>query len=572
MRRILFLCLLLIIIAVSGGVCESNAVEWIDCSGEQMKYGKAVAWLNQGTVVAAGLEDPDASVQQYTVLLRMANADDVPEVAEPLPEAVVKGPDGRYSIFYSDLIDAQTAVGIFALDEKVVYAELDQPVYACSEVTFHSWAAPELGFDAFVPFVCGYGNGAAEVAVIDSGLFMHADVRSRVSALGYDYVDSDDDPTNDLFGHGTHVAGIVADCTQGVPVELYPVRVLNASGSGKISNLVNAVYEAVDRGSDIINLSLTSFSESAALDNALLEAVRMGSTVVLAAGNNACNTAEICPAHMMDAGIIVVGSAEGTLDSWERASYSNWGESVDFYAFGSDISSCSRSGGYVMESGTSMAAPHVSAACAMLKVLYPDLSPENIETRLKSVSRNGLLMVLPLVPQTLGFSLSEIFLDTADRIELPLRARPYSAGVSIQYTSSDETIVQIENGALIPKSVGSAVITAECFGFEPSSFIVNVDSVTCTSAELPASLHCLEDEAFANDLSLRHVELPDALISVGTGVFGNCANLSTVRLPESLEEISDGMMNGCEQAVLLVVPGSTSEYSAQNNGWQYIAN
>jgi subtilisin family serine protease len=128
----------------------------------------------------------------------------------------------------------------------------------------------------------------------------------RMTESGYDYVDADDDATNDPFGHGTAVAGILADCTDGAPVGIYPIRVLNASGSGTVSNLVLGIREAIGKGVTVINLSLESGAIRQALDDAILDAVADGITVVVAAGNKGIDTAGVSPAHIDASGAIVL--------------------------------------------------------------------------------------------------------------------------------------------------------------------------------------------------------------------------------------------------------------------------
>ena len=144
-------------------------------------------------------------------------------------------------------------------------------------------------------------------------------------------------------------------------------------------------------GVDVINLSLACESISGALDSAILDAVNAGVTVVAAAGNSNINVSTISPGHLTDPGVLIVGSAEtdGT-----KSSYSNYGESVDVYTYGSVIKCCSKTGGYAYNTGTSMAAPHVSGLAAVLALTHMGITPQETETRICNSGAPSLSLIL----------------------------------------------------------------------------------------------------------------------------------------------------------------------------------
>ena len=72
---------------------------------------------------------------------------------------------------------------------------------------------------------------------------------------GYDFVNDDPDPADDL-GHGTHVAGTIADCTQGLDVKILPVKVLSHQNEGYASNIACGIRYAVNNGAKVINYSI----------------------------------------------------------------------------------------------------------------------------------------------------------------------------------------------------------------------------------------------------------------------------------------------------------------------------
>ena len=251
------------------------------------------------------------------------------------------------------------------------------------------------------------GSSGVIVAVLDTGVayenygsFAQApDLAGTLFVPGYDFVNSDDHPNDDHW-HGTHVTGTIAQTTNnglGVArlafgVSLMPVKVLNAGGTGTVADVVDGIYFAVGNGADIINMSLSGDSNSSTEAEAIGYANDNGVIVVCAAGNEGPTGPDQYPAAY--ATTIAVGA---TGYSETRASYSNTGDYLDIVAPGGDGSY------YVWQEtfagvdhltdfdvwgmqGTSMAAPHVSAAAALLLSMNPDLSHGDVRFILESTA------------------------------------------------------------------------------------------------------------------------------------------------------------------------------------------
>ena len=241
------------------------------------------------------------------------------------------------------------------------------------------------GDGAFTP--SGDGSGV-HAYVIDTGLReSHADFAGRVGS-GFDAVGGG---VNDCNGHGTHVAGTVAGSTYGVAPDaiVHGVRVLGCNGSGTNSGVIagvdwvaaNAIRPAV------ANMSLGG-TPSAALDRAVSNAVASGVTMVVAAGNSNANACNASPARESSA--ITVGATTRT-DA--RAGFSNFGTCVDIFAPGQDIESTwigSDSATRTI-SGTSMAAPHVAGAAAIVLEEDPSASPAAVTSALLDDATTGAL-------------------------------------------------------------------------------------------------------------------------------------------------------------------------------------
>lgn len=247
-----------------------------------------------------------------------------------------------------------------------------------------SWGVTDCGFDSFVGKNQGKLSKQGIVAVVDTGVdSTHPFLRGKVIP-GANFIDNRG--TRDDYGHGTHVSGTVIDCTQGASVSILPVRVLGSDGHGNTSSTAAGVIYAAQNGADVINLSLGG-GHSSTLDHAIEYAIRQGVTVVASAGNKNANTSLQCPAHIDIPGMIVVSAGNSSHD---KAYFSNYGDSVDLMAPGVKIKSCVPGGGYQSWQGTSMAAPHASAAAILLDLAWgKELSPAEIEKKVRAATANG---------------------------------------------------------------------------------------------------------------------------------------------------------------------------------------
>ena len=244
------------------------------------------------------------------------------------------------------------------------------------------WNVSMLGADTLAERISNAGiKGSVTVAIVDTGIdYTHSFVRNNVSSKGYDFVNNDSDAYDDN-GHGTHVAGIVVNTVSGLNVSLLPVKVLSGQGYGSSLAVANGIVYAAESGADVINLSLggACYGTNHYEDTAISKAISLGATVVVAAGNDSSDTSGECPAHNYDA--IVVSAIDS---NYNRASFSNYGYSVDVAAPGVDIRSSVPGGGYEYWSGTSMATPHVSGLAAMIKLINSSASCSTVESILRS--------------------------------------------------------------------------------------------------------------------------------------------------------------------------------------------
>ncbi len=256
-----------------------------------------------------------------------------------------------------------------------------------------SWGSEYIGVDDYIDYL-GDVNELPEIVVgiIDTGIITnHEFLANRVIETGINYSDSGStNSEKDDNGHGTHVAGIVADnTTDNVKIKGY--KVLNSKGSGTTSNICLAIDKAVEDNVNVINMSLGGKGTDSLFTETVQNAVNSGVIVCAAAGNEGANANNYSPASI-DACITVAAiDNENDIPYW-----SNYGSCVDIIAPGVNIYSSyiytSDERFYKTLSGTSMACPFVSAASALILSKYPNYTKDNV---LEVLQTNGRSISLP---------------------------------------------------------------------------------------------------------------------------------------------------------------------------------
>jgi subtilisin family serine protease len=228
-----------------------------------------------------------------------------------------------------------------------------------------------------------YPSLAAGVHVytIDTGILLtHNDFAGRMST-GFDAITTGGN-ANDCHGHGTHVSGTIGGTIYGVAkgVTFHPVRVLNCSGSGTNTQVINGInWVAANKIQPAVaNMSLGG-SFSAALNTASNNLVIAGVVLAVASGNSSADACSFSPASADSA--ISVNAATIT-DA--RASFSNFGTCTDIFAPGNNIVSdyIGSNSATATLSGTSMASPHVAGAAALYRSANPGHTPAQVKAAL----------------------------------------------------------------------------------------------------------------------------------------------------------------------------------------------
>jgi len=238
------------------------------------------------------------------------------------------------------------------------------------------------------------GNAGVMIAILDTGIDQdHEDLAAKIVG-NKNFTDSS--TVNDLYGHGTHVAGIAAAITDnGVGVagvgynsSLMNVKVLNDQGSGYYSWVANGIVWAADNGAKVINMSLGGGAPSKTLEKAVNYAWGQGVVLAAAAGNSD-NPSPTYPAKYENS--IAVAATDS---NDQKASFSSYGSWVDVAAPGVDIYSTfpnhpytiGKSPNYDYGSGTSMSTPHVAGLAALVWATTYGTSNSTVRARIETTA------------------------------------------------------------------------------------------------------------------------------------------------------------------------------------------
>jgi uncharacterized repeat protein (TIGR02543 family) len=232
------------------------------------------------------------------------------------------------------------------------------------------------------------GSPDVVIAVIDTGIDIdHPELISSMASTGFDAVSSQEGLAfaDDDRGHGTRVAGVIAadkDNNIGIAgaapnVTILPIKA-NYPGttSFRDSYVINGILYAIEQEVDIINLSIGNTSYNALMAQAVQQAEAAGILVVAASGNTG-KQQYIYPAAYQHS--LSVGSVSDTMN---KSFFTTFNDKLDLMAPGHNIITTDRNGYYAMVSGTSFASPYVAAMAAMIKSVYPSMTPADLKERL----------------------------------------------------------------------------------------------------------------------------------------------------------------------------------------------
>jgi subtilisin len=395
---------------------------------------------------------------------------------------------------------------------RIDYIEPDAEVYALGQVT--PWGIDRIFGDESFPFptwgtspeVMNKGAGIG-VAVLDTGIDVdHEDLNvvggKRFYLRGLTL--RSDDQYNDVYGHGTHVAGTIAalDNDIGVvgvapEVSLYAVKVLGDNGSGSTSAIIAGIQWVRDQGNiSIINMSLGSSLYSTTFNNACKNAYLDGILIVASAGNsgNDAGTGDTVGYPAKYDSVIAVAASDS---SDERAYFSSTGPDVDFIAPGVNIMSTVPDSLYEDGwSGTSMASPHVAGTAALVWAENPMMSNDEVWQILTMTAED-----LSLPPEHQGNGLVRADL-AIDAVTTPVTQYTLTVGVDGLGTTSPTAGTHVYNAG---SNVVLSATAAEGHLFD--KWVINNVDYTTSSVNVTMDSNVTATAHFKADTIVPTTEL-----------------------------------------------------------------
>jgi subtilisin family serine protease len=426
---ILALCLLALLSAA--GPAQADPLPEDLVPGEDFVDGEVVVKLNPES--DATIDDINATYKT-TVEARLAKLPgvyllEIPETTDPLGELLpAMEADTRLAYAEPNFIIRTAETDDHRGDGR--FKARPDDVSPSSAPSSEQYAARALGLPDAHKVSLGRG---VKVAVLDTGIQRsHPALKDNLrtdrkrSIRGYDFIDNDRSPSDsatgldedgdglsdEMVGHGTHVAGIVDLTAPGA--KILPLKVLNSEGSGEAFQLGRAILYARAAGAHVINLSLGSPHPSKLVRETVKKALKRNIVVAAAAGNDG-NTLLHYPAARDDGvavsdGLLAVAAVD---QNEQKADFSNYGTWVDLAAPGVEIRSTYPVGQHAYWSGTSMATPFVAGQAALVRKASGVGNAIAIEEAMRTSARD-LKTQDPLFGQFLGAGHADVCASISD--------------------------------------------------------------------------------------------------------------------------------------------------------------
>ena len=416
--------------------------------------------------------------------------------------AKIEGYDCLHIMQYNSEQAANNAFEYYSTSSSVQYVEYDfnflndipddEITEGNTSKNHLSWGSSRVNADKAIYAVESLGAFANEVvvAVLDTGLALsHEFFQDRYVDSFVNLIDGSD-VTQDDNDHGSHVAGIIVDNTPS-NVKIKPYKVLNYDGEGNYLMTCTGVEMAIEDGVDVINLSLGGIHSDSKY-NRYREVVDLATEnnipIVVASGNDKDDASNYCPANNED---VITVSATTILDVPNEKS--NYGSCVDISAPGTSINSTIPTNDYDYKSGTSMAAPFVSAAAAILKSINPNFTPQEIKRIIKETAS---------VPIGWNINYGVGILDMANMVSSITATKPV-----ISLNSNNKAVISSSNGGVVYYTTnGSKPVIGKSFIYNSpidTDDISAVRAIVYESGKVPSEITTLSIN-WEIDLAVRY--------------------------------------------------------------------
>ncbi|MBR3149275.1 MAG: S8 family serine peptidase [Eubacterium sp.] len=312
--------------------------------------------------------------------------------------------DGMYIVQFDDLESTLEALEYYNSQDDIEFANPDAVVSVAdynsgdvsaaaldSSTSSTSWGSSAIGFNTTFKLRMGLASSlpTVKVGVIDTGISLsHNQIKNRIIETGFNSSDTGKTGSErDDNGHGTHVAGIIAQNTLS-NVKICGYKVLNRYGTGTIVMIMQGLNQAYHNGCKVVNLSLTGWNGTPTYDiyGQAYDFLDSHNIVCcVAAGNDGEDCSNLAPARYDECITVAAMDENDEIPEW-----SNYGKCVDIIAPGVEISSAyfGDDDTYIEMSGTSMATPFVTAAAANVLSKDTDAIPLEVKEFLQINGRD----------------------------------------------------------------------------------------------------------------------------------------------------------------------------------------
>ncbi len=499
---------------------------------------------------------------------------------------IVEGYNDLHIIQFDNSTSAAEALEYYQKAKNTEYVEsckivttLDDKISSSSKSYGEhlSWGSEVIGVDDYIDYL-GDVNSLPEidVAIIDTGIdYEHEFLKDRVIRTEYNHSGSGEENSEmDDKGHGTHVAGIVADnTTENVKIRGY--KVLNSNGSGDIIDAVIAVYQATEDGNKVINMSLGMQGKSSAMEDAVHYATEHDVTVCVSAGNSGMDAKEFTPAGINEC--ITVAAMD---EEWVPPYWTNWGAMIDVVAPGVDINSTVPGNSYKSYSGTSMACPFAAAASALILSRSPDLNCDDV---CSIIEENSIDIMKPLLTMSVLYigEISSYGQNRSPQPEFSMETGKYHDAITVEITCSDASadIYYTLNGARASNTNGTlytepitidkvTTLHATAYSAGKLKSLQTVARYYITTPD-PDDMFEINEEGIVTKYrgNNHYLTIPNVINGVtvrgiGKEVF-KLSDMVMIKLPDTLEIIGDNAFEGCAELYSVNANGikTISEYA-----------
>lgn len=287
---------------------------------------------------------------------------------------VISGPNNQYFLQYATEEEKNNALEELSNSQEILYVG-ENIIYTACDSDYNSWGIEKMGLDKAIKVSESNELEEITVAIIDTGCSVSLIKNNYPEKIKgtYNVLTAGTDVT-DSSGHGTHIAGTIAEGTPN-NVKIFPIRASLANEPTKFSttDLITAInYVVYNQKAQVINMSFGSATYDNNMFVAISAAYKNNIISVAAAGNESTSDSHYPSGYSNTISISAVDS------DFSLADYSNYGETITFSAPGTNIYSVNGT-----KSGTSMATPHAVNAVAILKSFHPEYTMEQVVEELK---------------------------------------------------------------------------------------------------------------------------------------------------------------------------------------------